>query len=256
MVVAILAGMMSPLFMKTVNQQREERSREATRLAFEALFGAKDRRSANLRADIGFNPTASLADLSVLLVKSGSGGIWAGVKDYGTDATYGLTWGYNGPYWNGSSGGNQPLDGWGRPLRLAVTGTAPNQTWQVISCGANGLYEAGAGDDVCYPAVPAKALAFTAVVNVTITYTGYQSGSIAAYSRNPTGTSLLAQNWFIPPNTSGASPWTWTNQLSPPTLSFNVPAGGLVVVITVAGATTTHLLDLMPGESRDFGVNL
>lgn len=255
-VVAILAGMLTPLFLKTLDQQRDARTRESLRQAFEALFGAKDRRVANLRSDTGFNPTASLADLSILVLKTGSGGTWSGVRNYASDATYGVFWGYNGPYWTGPTSVNRPLDAWGRPMALKVTGVVPNQTWQVYSFGPNGVDNGASGDDLVYPTIPAVARAFTSVLNVTINYTNYQSGAVGAYSRNATGTTMSAQNYFIPPNITGTSPWSWTNQLSPPTLSFNVAPGGMALAVTLSGTTTYYIVDLQPGEIRDFTVTL
>lgn len=256
-VVAILMGFLVPLAGKALNQQREGRTREALKQAFEAMFGARDRRVANLRADVGFNPGAALGNLSVLTSKSGA---IAATKDYGLDATYGIYWGYNGPYWSGSIVGANPADGWGRPMQLRVVGGS----WQVWSLGANGIAETGAaattpgGDDLLYPAVPGQPAAHTGVLNVTVNFTGQKSGNVTAYVRNPTGTAMVTTNYNIPAVGTGAQ-YTFTNSYSLPTLTYNFPAGGVALVVNITSAPTVtqyYAFDLLPGEVRDFQIQI
>lgn len=247
-VVAILMGFLVPLAGKALNQQREGRTREALKQAFEALFGARDRRVANLRADVGYNPGAALANLSVLTSKSGA---VATTKDYGLDGTYGIYWGYNGPYWSGSVVGANPVDGWGRPLQLRVVGGG----WQVFSLGANGLQD---GDDLVYPAVPAQPAAYTGVLNVTVNFTGQKTGTVTAYVRNPAGAAMVTTNYTIPAAGTGAV-YTFTNSFSLPTLTYNFPAGGVALVVNITSApavTQYYAFDLLPGEVRDFQIQI
>lgn len=257
-VVAILMGFLVPLAGKALNQQREGRTREALKQAFEAMFGARDRRVANLRADVGFNPGAALGNLSVLTSKSGA---IAATKDYGLDGTYGIFWGYNGPYWSGSVSGANPADGWGRPLQLRVVGGG----WQVWSLGANGIAETGAGattpggDDLLYPALPAQPAAYSAVLNVTVNFTGQKTGSVAAYVRNPAGTGMVTTNFNIPTVIPIAVYNFLTPSYSLPTLTYNFPAGGVALVVTITSAspeTRYYAFDLLPGEVRDFQIQI
>jgi len=257
-IIAILAGAVAPLAVKALNQQREFKTRDSLKAAFEAMFGARDRRVANLRADIGFNPGA-LANLSVLTLKNGTGGS-ASVKDYGLDASYGIYWGYNGPYWSGTLAGNSPVDAWGRPMQLRVVGGG----WQVFSLGANGVSETAVGsstpggDDLLYPAAPGQPNSFTAVLNVTVNFTGQKTGTVTAYVRNPTGAAMVATNYSIPAVGSGAQ-YTFTNSYSLPTLTYNFPAGGVALVITITSApavTQYYAFDLLPGEVRDFQIQI
>lgn len=244
----ILAGAMVPLAMKGITQRREGRTRDLLRQAFTGLFGALDHREANLRADIGFNPTASLADLSILVAKSGSGGAWSGVKEFGPDADRGLFWGYNGPYWSGPLSGTVPVDAWGRPLRLRVTGLAPNHAWQLQSFGANGRDENGGGDDLVYPPSPADAAAFTSVLNLDVQNPGGTSFTVVGYAPNPVGTALQVANHVAPPPAGSLITLSGTRSS---TVAFNPPSGAFVVSIASGSGTRNYLFDLNPGEIRD-----
>ena len=62
-IMAILAGAMVPLALKAINQSRESQTRTNLKAAYEAMFGARDRRVPNMRADFGFNPAGNLASL-------------------------------------------------------------------------------------------------------------------------------------------------------------------------------------------------
>lgn len=243
-VVAILVGVMAPLSLKLINQRREALTRESLKQAFEALFGAADRRVANLRADIGFNPVANLSDLSILLTKAGSGGAWAGVRDFDKDGLRGVFWGYNGPYWTGSVINGKPVDGWGRPLELRIVGGG----WQVYSLGSNGIDNAFGNDDLVYPPSPAQPKSFSSVLNVNLQNSGNQTGTVVGYSRNPTGTDMAIQN-RVYPLPAGAST-TFSGTL-PTTILFNPVAGGFAVAVTSGGGTSYFLYDLNPGETRE-----
>ncbi|MBK8792356.1 MAG: hypothetical protein IPN59_04230 [Holophaga sp.] len=241
-IIAILAGAIAPLALKAINQQREAKTRESLKLAFEAMFGARDRRVANLRADVGFDPTATLVDLSALMNNP-----VAGLRSYAADpGAAGMFWGYNGPYWTGSTDAlNRPQDGWGRPLRLRVVGVAPNQAWQVQSLGGNGVDENGAGDDLVYPTVGAAAQSFKSVLVLNVTNPApIKTGTITVKARNG-GTTLV---------TLSTSPYATATV---PTLTCSPTAGGVYVSITRTGFTDLNfVVDLLPGEVRSFDVTL
>ncbi len=113
-VLTILAGMFTPLATRTVARQREEATQEGLRLAFEALFGRRDRTVPNLRSDCGFAPPAGpLGNLDVLVGRSG---IPAFGLQPGDSAL--LPWGWRGPYWLGPVRDGHPADAWGNPLQV------------------------------------------------------------------------------------------------------------------------------------------
>ena len=160
-VMAILAGAAVPFALKALNQAREAKTRENLKSAYEAMFGARDRRVPNMRADFGFfNPAAGTPNLAVTTQPLGT----RAYAPYG-GAAAALSGGWRGPYWTGSTGPTGlPLDGWGRPLILRVSPGA-NPTVQLLSVGANGVRETNnanpnaqpnpVGDDLAYPIPPA-----------------------------------------------------------------------------------------------------
>lgn len=239
-VVAVLAGVMAPLAVKVLHQQREARTREQLKLAFEALVGARDRRVPNLRADTGFTPAGSLSDLRSLVVNL------VGAPGYGYNGQQFL-WGWNGPYWQGSvDAAQRPLDGWGRPLTFQASVVGGITFWQVRSPGADGV--AGTLDDLSYPTLPASAVSYNATLLLTVLKNGPAT--------NTTGTVSL-----VVPNGSGGvithTPGTAPNLLNdeiPQTFSWNVPAGGMQLnLLPAAGGTFQPVrlaLDLLPGETR------
>jgi prepilin-type N-terminal cleavage/methylation domain-containing protein len=243
-IVAILAGAIAPLTVKILNQQREAKTRDSLKAAFEGMFGARDRRVANMLADFGFAPTSTLSSLPVLVARPASGS-WSTVPTYTQDVS-GLFWGYNGPYWSGAVVGGRPVDAWGRPIRLSVVGTAPSQTWQATSVGANGADESGAGDDLVYPATPAGARSYTGVINLNISNSSNRTGNVTVWARS--GGATLAQ--------VGS---TYTLVASPPTQVYNPAAGGTVIKVVVTGTgagTYYYIVDLLPGEVRDFSLSV
>lgn len=259
-VVAILAGAIAPLALKAITQQREARTREACKGAFEALFGAKDRRVANMRADFGWNPGGSLADLSAMLSITGTGMPGSGTfnRSYSQDSQ-GLFWGWNGPYWSGTTdSANRPLDGWGRPLQLRWV----NGGWQVFSFGADGASNTGAGtstpqgDDLGYPLVPAAPASFTSVLYIQVdNTTTAQTGTLSVYDKNVTN-SLGALTL-----TGNATTGTSLTIASNSTASFicNPLSGGVKVTVTRTVTTPTtlyYVVDLLPGEVKTLNVSL
>lgn len=255
LVIAILAGAMAPLASRALDQQREYRTRDLLRQAFEACFGSRDRRVANMRADFGFDPTASLSSLLVLVNRGGTS--WSTTPAYGN--TYSFLSGWNGPYWTGPvNGSGQPLDAWGRPIQLLVTSGA----YQVLSPGLDGV--AGTADDLVYPTVAVPYLAHNATLTLQVTksstnITGSASLSFV-YGTSPSSTTRCTPNLVSAPTVGSlASPIrSWTNVGG--TYQYNVPAGAVYLSITATGAgafTSVNMaLDLLPGENRTVQVTL
>lgn len=239
-IVAILAGAIAPLAVKAINQQREFRTRESLKACFEGMFGARDRRVANMRADFGFDPSAPLTNLSPMVLSSG-------IASY-TSTSNGLFWGWNGPYWNGNSdSSNRPMDGWGRPIQLRWVTTVTPNGWQVFSLGANGIDDTGAvaspaGDDLGFPVVPAGRLSYTAVLYLNLNNAAGRTGTITVQSRNGGSLTNLVSSAY-----SAATIQSTSNPIS----------GGINVNITRSGTTTlNYVFDLLPGEVRELQVTL
>jgi hypothetical protein len=138
------------------------------------------------------------------------------------------------------------VDAWGKAFRLRVVGTSPNQTWQVYSLGVNGIDESAGGDDLVYPAVPTLASTYESVLNFNIANPNSRTISVTAYSRQ--GSASLSTI------TSGS----FTSS-SIPTQVYNLWSGGIAIRITVTGAspaTYYYVVDLLPGEVRDFSVTV
>ena len=251
-IVAILAGAIAPLAVKAINQQREFRTREAMKACFEGMFGARDRRVANMRADFGWDPGASLNDLSAMVVRTGTSGPGA-IIDFTSDSQ-GLFFGYNGPYWNGTvNGSNQPLDGWGNPIRLRWF-TATN-SWQAFSLGANNADDTTLasttplGDDLAYPIVPAPVQSFKAGLILNISKLSTLTGTVTVTDRldGVTHTATLT-----------GTPTTLSSGYTTQTFSCNPVSGGVKITITRSSGTSPiyFVLDLLPGEVRQFDVSI
>lgn len=256
LVIAILAGAMAPLASKAFDQQREARTRELLRAAFEGCFGARDRRVANLRADFGFDPTASQTDLKVLVNRGGTS--WLGVPSYGNG--YGFLCGWNGPYWTGPVDGNSlPLDGWGTPIRLLVGASG----YQTQSAGLDKAF--GTADDLLYPTAAVPYLAHNATLTLAVTKSSANITGTATlsfvYGTSPSSTTRCTPNLVAAPlvGALAAPAHVVTNTAGTKTYQFNVPAGAvyLQVVPSTGSFTSVGLaLDLLPGESRSLAVTL
>lgn len=257
-VVAILSGMLAPLALKALNQQRESKTRDNLKVAFEAMFGARDRRVANMRADFGFDPSASTTyTLRVLVNRAGTA--WAPVPAYGYNGANFLR-GWNGPYWNGTldAAGN-PADGWGRALRLSVNAG----TWQAASAGADGAF--GTGDDLAYPSSASGYLAQSATLNVVVTRISTAVNGTASLSftygndAGAMGRCTPSLTSVVPVGNLATTSRTMANTATQ-TLNFNLPAGSFQITFSPGtGATfsaTTLTLDLLPGETRQLDVQL
>lgn len=162
-VIAILAGAVAPLALKALNQQREQKTRDSLRTAWEAIFGARDRRTMNMLADFNFDPLTM--NLATMTTRPGAIRAYAAYPAPNTE----LSGGWNGPYWTGSaSSTGLPQDGWGRALVLRrVSGN-----WQLLSWGPNGTLNTAAasgtpqGDDLAYPVPPQALPTASLTVNV------------------------------------------------------------------------------------------
>lgn len=168
-IIAILASAAAPLVMKALNQQRERTTRDGLKTAFEAMFGSRERMVPNLTADFGYRPPAVNGDrytLQALTTPATPAWPSPGSLSY---------WGWNGPYWTGSvqtqvGTGGIPVDGWGRPIRMVLTGAGVNRTVQFRSWGRNGSDEVGGGDDLFYPNTAMKVSnARNSYIYITIT---------------------------------------------------------------------------------------
>ena len=261
-VMAILAGAAVPFAIKALNQAREAKTRENLKSAYEAMFGARDRRVSNMRADFGFNPAGNLANLGKMTASTA-------VPAPNPPATYGLngaifSWGWNGPYWTGPTrlvGGVQvPVDAWGGVIQLRLV---PGQGFQVISAGANGAINTPAGqvqpaqDDLVYPSQPAplgtaygSSPTITLHNNRIVPVTGtlsfrYRNGNALAGPLNAAITLTAGQVMTY-------------NSISIPAIPA-CPAGPVQVTIAISTApaiTFSEVVDLLPGENHAFSYTI
>lgn len=243
-IVAILAGALTPLVLQTLNQQREIKTRESLKAAFEGMFGSRDRRIANMHADFGFAPGVSLLDLRAMVLPASAG---TGLPNYGYNGRA-FFWGWNGPYWSGPTDAQgRPQDGWGRPMDLVVTPAGGQTYWQVRSPGRDGTL--GTPDDLRYPTQRASVISFNATLVVLVT-----KSSGATYAGNCTLTFL---NGTGTPTTSPAQ--AISNSAGTQSFTFNENAGGMELHLTPTTGTFTPIvlaLDLMPGETRQVEVTI
>jgi len=264
-VIAILAGAVAPLALKALNQQREQKTRESLKTAWEALFGAKDRRVANMRADFGFSPAAGTYTLGKMLNRT-TAPAPNPPPNFTTNGGSLFNWGWNGPYWTGSTrliGGVQtPIDAWGNSLQLRYVNAGAFQGFQLLSFGTNGTSNTPIGnylpqgDDIVYPALPQ-----------ILTTSG--SGTLNLSIKNNRATAITGTyqvRWRIGGATlSNATATTIPGGIAsgasftPATPFSGIPAGPIQVRIFIASApgfTSNEVIDLLPGESRTLNYNI
>lgn len=243
-VIAILAGAVAPMALKALNQQREQKTREVAQTAYEAMVGSRSKSTSNMRADFGFLPPAALADLRFMTLRNPAAAYRNGVIPPPYGAFYqGFTWGWNGPYWTGSTDRNQaPLDGWGRALRWTNN--------QVQSSGADGAW--GTADDIAFPNPSAAPAAGT--LNVSVERQLPPPGpspvavtlQVTVYDRNLNAT--RAQPAALPLSFAGSG--------SQSAGSFTITPGPVSVSLRSVPANAAYAQDqvitLSPGESRSF----
>ncbi len=256
LVIAILAGAMAPLASRAMDQQREYRTRDLLKQAFEGCFGARDRRVANMRADFGFDPTVTQSDLKVMVTQTGTS--WAGTSPYGN--LYTFLSGWNGPYWTGPvNGSSQPVDAWGRVIQLSVNSGA----WQVVSSGKDRTM--GTSDDLVYPAVAVPYLAHNATLTLEVTKNSANITGNAilyfVYGTAPASTTRCTPTLASAPTVGALAiptrPLANTGAVgSTATYQFNVPAGAVLLSVGPTGSAVNLALDLLPGESRTVKVSL
>jgi len=185
---AILAGSITPMAMRIVDQKRRELTGRDLKQAFEAMFGSLERPVGNMRADFGFNPRQSYDALPFLV----SGEAWAdgAVPRFGSQQGVEFQWGYNGPYWEGPIAGGNPVDAWGMPIRLACRNENGQDTWQVRSLGPD---KRESEDDLVYPGTAAHANRYNATLTVTIrrpSTPGFSGVNGTVTLRHPDGAAL------------------------------------------------------------------
>jgi len=263
-IIAILASAAAPLVMKALNQQRERTTRDGLKIAFEAMFGSRERRVANMRADYGFDPAGSLADLGQMTNRRSPPAPYP--LRYGIHNNSAFNWGWNGPYWTGptrtTGGTTAPLDAWGKPIQLRlVTGAFPG--FQLISGGSNGRIDSVNSnnrvpqvDDLVFPEIPGNVTggAYSASLYVDITNKRSATATGNALIRFRKGDVLASPPGNTAVNAAVGNPQT----LGP----FSIPAGPTSIVITINSSvaaplipaystqTVSQVVDLMPGETR------
>jgi prepilin-type N-terminal cleavage/methylation domain-containing protein len=237
-VMAILAGTLAPVTLRVLNQRRAAATRRNLKAAFEALFGSRDRRVPNLRADLGFNPAASLPTLDILVAAPG------GVPPFAQQGGTAFAWGYNGPYWQGPVQGRHPVDGWGNPIDLICKQGPAGVTWQVHSPGPD---RAVGADDLYYPPQAALESAYRGTLLVVVTKMSPDiAGTLTL--RHPSISGQLAER---------------QERLDPAkafqSFTFTPPAGGMELVFAPRQQgfkPFTIPMDLLPGLTREVQVSL
>ena len=252
-IMAILAGVALPLAVQVINQQAAITTRANAQVAYNAIFGARDHRVSNMMADFGYAlpPTPANILLGDLVTQPAATVAWAAGPSF--------TWGWNGPYWAGSTttvaGVLVPVDAWGRPFHLVGTTVGVTSFWQVVSYGADGIQ--GTADDIAYPSVAAPVAQPVLTLSVFNNQAGTIQGTVTLTDRN--GTKFVhAVPFAIPPVglPSHGAPF------------IVGPAGGVAVnpgpvSITVAittgtpAVTLSQVVDLLPGQnySNPFTIN-
>jgi prepilin-type N-terminal cleavage/methylation domain-containing protein len=232
-VVAILAGAMAPMALKVLDQQREAATRASLKLAFEALFGARDRRVANMRSDYGFTVAGDLPTLADMVTRPGATPAMA----FHDGSSF--QWGWNGPYWHGPVADRAPLDAWGNPIRLECR----DQAVQLRSLGRSGRPGPG---NLVYPAVPIPlaSLRSRLILHVVPSSPDLACQVVIRYG-------LDRQNGRMG-QPAGPAPG------EPPTYPVRVPRGGAVVhaSVMVDAGTLEVNLEPLPAEGGDLQLEM
>jgi prepilin-type N-terminal cleavage/methylation domain-containing protein len=246
-IMAILASAATPLLMRSLTQQRTQKTRDLVRGAYEALVGARDRSVPNLTTDVGFVAPANLADLRFLTLRNPAAAYRNGANppQYPAVAA-GFTWGWNGPYWSSpvqSQAGvpnGLPADGWGRPLRW--------QANQVQSAGADGVF--GTADDVVYPPAPAVA---PALANLQVTVERLLPPPAAPLPPSvPFTVQVTDRNQQVLRTRIASTPlpFTFTGSGTATTASLPVVPGAVFIQVTSSVGNQSQTVTLGPGEAR------
>lgn len=255
-IMAILASAATPLLMRSLTQQRTQKTRDMVRTAYEALVGARDRSVPNLTTDVGFVPPANLADLRFLTQFNPAPAYRNGaIPPQPPVAGAGFIWGWNGPYWSSavqSQAGvpnGLPADGWGRPLRW--------QANQVQSAGADGVF--GNADDVAYPLAPAAA---PTLANLQVTVERQlpppagplppaATFTVQVTDRNRQALRTQTATWPLPsPPLTLTLPGSGAATTTPFPPAFALVPGAVFIQVTSSAGNQSQTLTLGPGESR------
>lgn len=245
-IIAILASAAAPLVMKALNQQRERTTRDGLKIAFEAMFGSRERRVANMRADYGFTPNQAITDLRQMMTKP------TAIPNWFSDGTAGgMSWGWNGPYWTGAvrtaGAARIPVDGWGRPI--VITYVAASTTCQFRSIGADGM--ANTPDDLLYPPAPVNVGLSTLAISI-INETRKSESLTGTYQvRFRNGTGRLAN-----PNPTNISPSIVYGESLP--LNFQSAPGPVWIDVNITSdppVRYTAVVDLLSGETKPLPLN-
>lgn len=242
-VLAILAGSMAPLALKALDQRREAATRRSLKLAFEAMFGARDRRVANMRSDFGFTVDQSLAALPMLVTRpefDPAMGRWDGAS---------FEWGWNGPYWHGPISNGAPVDAWGSPIQLHFE-AHDDHSFQLVSLGPRRRRGEG---NILYPSVPVPlaSLQTRVILHILPSRPDLRCEVVIRYGRAAPGALMARTDALAIAPGEGVVHATRL-----------VPAGTMEVTVVpgVHGAVPAGfrpiLLDLLPGETREVSVTL
>jgi len=238
-VMSILAGLAAPLALRAMNQRRAAVTRRNLKAAFEAMFGSRDRRVANMRADFGFSPAQSCPDLGFLVTPPKD------VPAFSREDKASFAWGYNGPYWQGPVQGGKPVDAWGNPIDLICKAGPGGVTWQVHSPGPD---RAVGDDDLYYPPMPAHESAYRTTLLLVITRIGPDISGTVTLRHGAAGPALAAVAFPIDKDKPIQN------------FTFSVPSGVAELVFTPKAATGFRPfaipMDLLPGHTREKEVSL
>jgi hypothetical protein len=231
--------------MKALNQQREQKTRDNLKIAYESMFGARDRRVSNMAADFGYvqNPAgANFVDLRFMTTSNAPNGSGAVPQAYSLGGAVPFFWGWNGPYWTGSTtpatGTNGiPVDGWGRAIRLY---NGP----RLVSAGVDGNYRTA--DDISYPTVTGLPTT-TLVVNLIRQNPGAPPPSLAVGNVQVTVIHRAGNSSFQYPlwqpawgANNASQPFTWNPNPGPVSITIKTP--------TIA--SSQQIVDLLPGQTQ------
>jgi len=251
-IITILGGMIAPLSVRIIERKREEVTRKRLQIAFEAMFGSRERRVANMRADFGFTPPLIQRGnwgLNWMLRRSRTASpLWGPQPANGGALPASFEWGFNGPYWTGPVDRfDNPVDAWGNSIDYISYG---NGSFQLRSRGPSGKRDED--DNIYYPSIPVNISNFTSNVYITIVKDaggGVLSGTISARQPRLGRLEVVTASYPL------------TNSLYQTALIPRLNCG--MVEIYLERRLPNGLfnrvrfpLDLLPGESRDLTITL
>ncbi len=250
-IIAILASAAAPLVMKALNQQRERTTRDGLKIAFEAMFGSRERQVANMRSDFAFDPGGQLADLRRMTTRTP-----ANLALWGSTGGTQFNWGWNGPYWTGpvrtqNGTGGLPIDAWGRLITLRVVSGG----YQMRSSGPDGALNTG--DDLVYPTAPFILANSDARVKVDVKVYKFEAGIPVPQTIN--AASRITALWPAEGRNPGGGV---ARQVTDPNCDFpNLPAGPFQVTVDIRNSglaspnPVTQVVNLSPSEQRTIVMN-